>query len=125
MAELTFNARELDVMAVLWELGGATVPEVRKKLGENVPYTTVQTVLRTLEGKGYVDHEEEGRFHRYRPLVAREAAGKSVLRRMLSKVFAGSPELLLSQLVEERGVDETQIRRMKELLERTLAEEEA
>ena len=73
-----FTDRELDVMSVLWDLGDATVTEVRQRLADKLAYTTVLTVLRTLEQKGYVDHTGEGRAHRYHPLVKREAvsAGK-------------------------------------------------
>ncbi len=97
--DVTFTERELDVMAILWDLGSATVTEVRDRIDDELAYTTVLTVLRTLEGKGYVGHREEGKAHRYVPLVARNAAGQSALRRLTEKVFAGSPELLLTQLV--------------------------
>jgi predicted transcriptional regulator len=123
--ETTFTDRELDVMAILWDLGSATVPEVRKRLTADLAYTTVQTVLRTLEAKGYVDHGEEGRFHRYRPLVKREEAGESALNRLLAKIFRGSPELLLSQLVTQRDVSEDQIREMRRLLDEHLSDEES
>lgn len=120
----SFTDRELDVMAVLWQLGDATVPEVRERLTDDLAYTTVQTVLRTLEAKGYVEHTEEGRFHRYRPLIAQETAGQSMLGRMVSKLFAGSPELLLTQLVAQRGVTEEQVRRMRRLLDAHLKKNE-
>jgi BlaI family transcriptional regulator, penicillinase repressor len=123
MPDPSFTDRELDVMAILWELGNGTVPEVRERLSDDLAYTTVQSVLRTLESKGYVGHDEEGRFHRYRPLVAKEDAGKSVLRRVMSKLFAGSPELLLSQLVAQRGVTDDQVRRMRKLLDARLRKE--
>ncbi|HVG45374.1 MAG TPA: BlaI/MecI/CopY family transcriptional regulator [Longimicrobium sp.] len=113
----SFTDRELDVMAVLWELGSATVPEVREKMADDLAYTTVQTVLRTLEAKGYVSHHEEGRFHRYQPLVEREEAGRSALSRLLAKIFRGSPELLLTQLVAQRQLGDDQILRMRQLLE--------
>ena len=113
----SFTDRELDVMAVLWELGSATVPEVREKMADDLAYTTVQTVLRTLEAKGYVSHQEEGRFHRYQPLVEREEAGRSALNRLVTKIFRGSPELLLTQLVAQRQLGDDQILRMRKLLE--------
>src|SRR4051812_10273211 len=97
MAE--FTDRELDVMSVLWALGSGTVTEVRDRLDDDLPYTTVLTVLRTLEAKGFVRHEEEGRAHRYHPTVARQDAGASGMRRLVDKVFAGSAEALLAQLV--------------------------
>jgi len=124
MSDPSFTDRELDVMAILWELGDATVSEVREALTDELAYTTVQTVLRTLEGKGYVTHAEEGRFHRYRPLVAKEDAGKSALTRVVSKLFSGSPELLLSQLVAQRGVTDEQVRRMRKLLDTRLRQGE-
>ena len=53
---ISFTDRELDVMAVLWERGSATVAEVRERLPDDLAYTTVLTVLRTLEEKGHVEH---------------------------------------------------------------------
>jgi len=122
--EVAFTDRELDVMGVLWEVGDATVAEVRHRLADELAYTTVLTVLRTLEEKGYVAHEEEGKAYRYRPLVAREAAGKSALKRLLRKVFRGSPELLLTQLVSDRGLTRDEMERMRELLDERLGRSE-
>jgi predicted transcriptional regulator len=118
--DIAFTDRELDVMAVLWELGPATVAEVQARLADDLAYTTVLTILRTLEEKGHLRHEEEGRAYRYHPLVDRKAAGASALRRLVRKVFAGSPEMLLTQLVSERGLTAEQLERMRELLERRL-----
>jgi predicted transcriptional regulator len=118
--DISFTDRELDVMGVLWTLGTATVAEVRERLSDDLAYTTVLTVLRILEEKGYVGHEEEGRAHRYHPLVARERAGQSALRRLTRKIFSGSPELLLTQLVSDRNVSEAELRRMHALLAKRL-----
>lgn len=123
VADPQFTDRELDVMAVLWELGSATVPEARARIQDDLAYTTVQTVLRTLVAKGFVKTEEEGRFHRYFPLVARDEASQSALKRVLAKLCDGSPELLLSQLVSQSGVSLDQIRRMRNLLDLHLPEE--
>jgi BlaI family transcriptional regulator, penicillinase repressor len=121
----TFTSRELDVMAVLWELGSATVREVREKLADTLAYTTVQTVLRTLEAKGYVSHTKEGRSHRYEPLVEREEAGRSALSWLLTKVFQGSPELLLTQLLAQHQLSDEQILRLRNLLGDLLSNEGA
>lgn len=123
MSSASFAPRELDVMTVLWDSGPSTVAEVRDALaraGHALAYTTVLTVLRTLETKGHVAHDAEGRVHRYRALVARDAAGPSALRRVLGTVFGGSPELLLTHLVRERGVGEAELRRMRALLDERL-----
>jgi predicted transcriptional regulator len=117
MAAITFTDRELDVMAVLWSNGSGTVAEVRDALADDLAYTTVLTVLRTLQEKGYVRPIAEGRAHRYFPTVTQEQAGKSVLGRILDKVFAGSTESLLTQLVSDRTVDPDELRRLRKLLD--------
>ena len=118
-----FTGRELDLMAVLWELGSATVSNVRERLADQLAYTTVLTILRTLEAKGYVGHTGEGRAYRYRPLVKREAAGKTALRHLLDKMFRGSPELLLTQLVSDRGLNKEELRSIRRMLAERLREE--
>jgi BlaI family transcriptional regulator, penicillinase repressor len=122
--EVVFTEREMDVMAVLWEHGDATVAEVRERLTDELAYTTVLTVLRTLEEKGHVGHTEEGKAHRYHPLVERSRAGESLLRRMTRKIFQGSPELLLTHLVSDRDLSADELRRMRRLLDERLEQEE-
>lgn len=121
--EITFTDRELDVMAVLWELGSGTVAEVQARLPDRLAYTTVLTVLRTLEEKGHIGHEEEGRAYRYFPLVEREVAGESAVRRVVRKLFGGQPELLLTQLVSDRELSEEELKRLRRLLDERLGEE--
>jgi len=120
--QIAFTDRELDVMSVLWDLDSATVAEVREQLTDDLAYTTVLTVLRTLEQKGYVGHSGEGRAHRYRPLVKREAAGRSALRRLVDKVFDGSPEMLLTNLVSDKNLSDEEMRRLRRLLQGRLRE---
>ena len=115
-----FTDRELDLMAVLWEHGPSTVAEVKERLEDELAYTTVLTILRTLEQKGHVGHEEEGKAHRYFAKVAREAAGESALRHMVAKLFGGSPALLLTQLVSDDKLSASEIKRMRKLLKRRL-----
>jgi predicted transcriptional regulator len=121
--EISFTERELDVMGVLWDLGGATVSEVRDRLADDLAYTTVLTVLRTLEEKGYAGHVEEGKAYRYHPAVARQDAGTTMLRRLTRKLFKNSPELLLTHLVSDRGLTEDELKRMRQLLEDRLQED--
>jgi predicted transcriptional regulator len=119
---ISFTDRELDVMTVLWDMGSATVAEVRDRLPDELAYTTVLTVLRTLEDKGHVGHEEEGKAHRYRPLVERQQAGQSAIARLMSTVFRGAPELLLTQLVSDRTLSEAELKRLRKVLDDTLRE---
>ena len=122
--EINFTDRELDVMAVLWDRGKATVAEVRDALEDRLAYTTVLTVLRTLEEKGHVAHEEAGKAYRYHPLVERQAAGTSALSRVVDKLFRGSPALLLTHLVGDERLSDEELRRMQRLLEERLKEDE-
>jgi BlaI family transcriptional regulator, penicillinase repressor len=117
---ITFTDRELDVMAVLWARGSATVAEVRERLPDDLAYTTVLSVLRTLEEKGHVGHRGEGKAHRYFPLVERRVAGRSALARLIDTVFNGSPELLLTQLVSDRDLSDEQIKKLRRLMDARL-----
>ncbi|MGQ0815736.1 MAG: BlaI/MecI/CopY family transcriptional regulator [Gemmatimonadota bacterium] len=115
--DIVFTDRELDVMNVLWQNGSATVAEVRDALHDELAYTTVLTILRTLQDKGYVTHEEEGRAHRYVPAVERASAAESAVTRMLKKLFSGSPELMLTHLVSERKLTQKDLKRMRKLID--------
>ncbi len=113
--------RELDVMAVLWELGSGTVTEVLEHLGVPLAYTTVLTVLRNLESKQYVTREEEGRAHRYYPRVAQKAAQQNALSRLVGQLFGGSPEALIARLVEQHDVSPDELARLARKLNRSAA----
>jgi predicted transcriptional regulator len=118
------TGREMDVMNVLWKLGSGTVSQVLEQLADPLAYTTVLTILRTLEKKGHVGHRTEGRAHRYHPLVEKDAAREGALRRITGKLFAGSPELLMTHLLKERGLSEDQLRRLRNLVDRRLEGED-
>jgi BlaI family transcriptional regulator, penicillinase repressor len=108
--------READLMEALWEHGPSTVAEVRQQLNDKLAYTTVLTILRNLEAKGYVEHEEEGRTYRYLPRVTRDAACRSALRDLSEKLFKGSTALLLTHLVSDQNLTDEDVRRIRHLL---------
>ena len=120
--EIRFTSRELEVMSVLWD-GPATVAEVQARIPDELAYTTVLSVLRVLEEKGFVGHDPEGRAYRYRALIEREKAGSSALRRMKRLLFGGSPHLLFTQLIEDEDLTDEELRRMKDLLARRLGDD--
>jgi predicted transcriptional regulator len=122
--DIQFTNRELDVMAVLWDTETATVAEVRERLGDDLAYTTVLTILRTLEEKGHVGHTQHGKAYRYHPLIARERAGASAVRRLVGKIFSGSPEALLTQLVSDRNLSDEELTRLRRLLDERLGGKE-
>lgn len=114
--KISLTDREADVMQALWDHGPSLVAEVRERLSDKLAYTTVLTVLRTLESKGYVNHAEEGRGHRYFASVRQQTARKNALQHLTDKLFKGSAELLFSHLVSDQKLSPEQIRRMRQLL---------
>jgi BlaI family transcriptional regulator, penicillinase repressor len=114
---VVFTERELDIMAVLWECGPSTVAEVRAQLTDMLSHNTVATMLTILKTKGYVAHTEEGRAFRYRPLVGREEAGRSAFTRLVDTVFAGSAEALVTHFVQDRRLNQAELKRIRELLD--------
>lgn len=120
---VAFTERELDIMAVLWDRGPSTAAEVRVILageGVDLAYNTVLTQLRILEDKGHVDHKEEGRAHRYRPLVKRKEARASALSRTLDRLFGGSAEALVTQLVQHRGLSKDELKGLRRVVDEEL-----
>ena len=115
--KIALTDREADVMQVLWDHGPCVVSDVQGRLSDKLAYTTVLTVLRTLESKGYVGHKEQGRQHRYFATVERRAAQQSALKHLLGKLFRNSSDLLFAHLVSGQKLSPEQVRRMRKLLE--------
>ena len=114
---IVLTDREAELMEVLWDRGPSTVAEVREALPDDLAYTTVLTMLRTLETKGFIEHTGEGRAHRYSPLVERDAARQSAVRDLSRKLFKGSASLLLTHLVSDNKLSATEVRRIRALLD--------
>jgi predicted transcriptional regulator len=114
--------RELDVMAVLWDRGAATVAQVRDQLADDLAYTTVLTVLRTLEAKGHVGHEPEGRAHLYFPRTVRRDAARKSVDHIIDTVFQGSADLLFARVLADRPLPAEQLRRIRDEIDRRLGE---
>jgi BlaI family transcriptional regulator, penicillinase repressor len=117
MTDLHLTQRELDIMGVLWDRGEATVTEIREVVDPDLAYTSISSIVRMLETKGYVAHRRgEGKTHVYFPLVDAQTAGESVLGRVLDKIYGGSPIKLLTHLVERERLSSRDLERMRELL---------
>jgi predicted transcriptional regulator len=110
---------EARVMAVLWEAQAATVGEVVSALNhtKEVSYSTVQTILRILENKGYVSHEKVARAFIYRPLVDERQARKRALRLLVKRLFQDSPSLLVLNVLDDEEMDPEELQRLKQLIE--------
>ncbi len=101
MQELT--KAEEQIMHILWKQGPSFVKDmVDEFTGPKPAITTVSTIVRILEQKGFVDHEAFGRSHRYRPLITRDEYARFTLGALVDNFFAGSPENLVSFFVREK-----------------------
>jgi len=106
-------------MAVLWERHTATVADVvaGMKRKRAVNYSTVQTILRILEAKGYVAHEKVARAFIYRPRVDERQARRRALRHLVTRLFNGSPSLLVLNVLEDEKIESEELQRLKKLIE--------
>ena len=106
-------------MAVLWQRQTATVADVVSALKNRpVSYSTVQTILRILETKGYVTHDKVERAFVYRAVVDQAQARRRALRHLVGRLFDGSPTLLVSNVLEDKTIGAAELKRLKELIER-------
>jgi len=105
-------------MNVLWGKGSGTVQEVLDSITETptLAYNSILTTIRVLERKGYVKHLKDGRAHVYRAVVGQEEATRSEIRRLVSRFFKNSHEQLVLNLLEDRGIGEEEIGRLREML---------
>jgi BlaI family transcriptional regulator, penicillinase repressor len=108
-------------MNVLWQSGPNTVQQVLEGLGEEPPlaYNTVLTTIRILERKGYLGHVKDGRAHVYEPLIDREDATRSEIRHLVSRFFRNSHKALLLNLLEDKAIEDEEIKQLRKMLERS------
>ena len=115
----TLTEAELRIMNVLWQKGSATVHEVLEGLPTKpaLAYNSVLTIIRILEKKGYVKHVKDKRAHVFIPQVDRKDATRSEVRRLVSRFFGNSHELLVLNLLEDKSIDAEELDRMRQMLE--------
>ena len=111
---------ELEVLGHVWALGEATVADVHARIGADrtVAYTTVLTVMKNLEGKGYLASTRDGRQDRYRPARSAEAVRGSLLDGFVGRVFGGSPAALVQTLVGRESLSDAERDELRRLLDR-------
>jgi BlaI family penicillinase repressor len=115
----TLTDGEARLMTVLWERSSATVADIVAALEPQGPvnYSTVQTLLRILEKKGYVAHHKTGRAFIYSPVVDQQQARRRALSHLLARLFDGSPSLLLLNVLEHETIAPDELKRLKQLLD--------
>ena len=118
--ELTgLSRRERQIMDFLFQRGKASVGEVMDGIPDPPGYSAVRATLRTLEQKGRVSHEEDGRAYVYRPTLRRDAARKSALTHVVKTFFDNSAEQALAALLELKGprLSDAELERVSRLVE--------
>lgn len=110
---------EARVMSALWRKGSGTVAEILAEVRRKRPttYSTVQTMLRILETKGYVSHEKVARAFVYSPRIDERQARRRALRQLVSRLFNGSPSLLVLNVLDDERIDPDELKRLKQLIE--------
>ena len=115
--------RELEIMHVFWDEGQMTVADVREKLaagGRELAYTTVATLVKILDEKGFVSQINDSRPFRFEPSRSFEEVSRNLLSDMIKRVFGGSREQLLVRLMDQKKLN----RRERALLESILREQD-
>lgn len=105
----SLTEREAQIMDVVWRLGEATAEQVREALPGTPHDSTVRTLMRVLENKGYLTHEVRGKVYVHRALVGRHKAQKLAVRAVLTRFFAGSAEDLVLRLIEDEQLSREQL----------------
>lgn len=112
------TAAELEMMNVIWRLGPCSVAQVVEALSatRDLAYTSVSTIVRILEQKGYVTSERVGRGHLYSSAVAKDAYQAMTLQHIVNNVFEGTPTLLVQRLLDSDALSDEELTQIKSLL---------
>jgi predicted transcriptional regulator len=121
----TLTPQELAIMKVVWRKDEATVRDVHEALNESRPvaYTTVMTMMRILEGKGYLTKATEEKAHVYRPAEPRQQVIGGMVRDFLDRVFDGASDALLVHLARDNKLTAKQKKIIRQLLDEKDGEE--
>jgi predicted transcriptional regulator len=119
------SRRERQIMEIVYENGRATAAEVREQMTDPPSYSAVRAMLRILEEKGHLRHEQDGPRYVFAPTVAREEASETALRRLVRTFFGGSPEGAMAALLDLEGdrLDEAALERLAGMIEEAKREE--
>jgi len=115
----SLSPAETEIVRLIWQLGAATVQDVRDKLPpeRDIAYATVQTLLRRLLAKGYVTRDASGRAHVFRPAVDRDRVIKRTVGDFVQRLFGGDPAPLLLHLADRAELTPQQAERLRRLLD--------
>jgi predicted transcriptional regulator len=110
---------EEEVMQYIWQLDRCTVADILEKLGKPAPpHSTISSIVRILEKKGYVGHKAYGRTYEYFPLVTKDGVVRRRLNQLVSEYFEGSPNALVNFLVAEKDLSQEDLKKLLKSLEK-------
>ncbi|MCR9293218.1 MAG: BlaI/MecI/CopY family transcriptional regulator [bacterium] len=117
---------EMDVARVVWEIGPASVREIHEHLSKQrqIDFTTVQTYLRRMESKGYLNSSLKGRIRIYSSRTRPGTVIRENVNELVDRLFGGEYMPLVRHLIEDRGVDREKIAELRELIERLETEQQ-
>ncbi|HWQ31990.1 MAG TPA: BlaI/MecI/CopY family transcriptional regulator [Blastocatellia bacterium] len=123
-AHLHLSRRERQIMDIIHQRGQATAQEVMENLPDPPSYSAVRALLRLMEEKGYLRHEQDGQRYVYLPTLAREKARKSAMRSLLETFFDGSTEQAVAALLDlnRRQLSREELDRLSQLIEKARKE---
>jgi predicted transcriptional regulator len=119
-SEIRLGRLELQIMNVVWKKGKATVHDVKDVLGRGrkPAYSTILTMMRKLEAKGYLKHDVDDRTYVYRPVISQQAVRQGLLGDIIDRLFEGSASLLLNSLVEQKRINKKELSEIQKLIKK-------
>ena len=107
------------VIEVVWELGQASVHQVRKELSrkKKLAYTTVLTAMQKLEKAGWLRHQTKGKSYIYLPTRTREEAGANSVRKFMERMFDGDALLMFQHLMQESKLSEKELQELRKMID--------
>jgi BlaI family penicillinase repressor len=118
LSEIRLGRLELQIMNAVWDKDQATVHDVKDVIsrGRKPAYSTILTMMRKLEAKGYLEHDVDDRTYVYKATISRQTVRQGVLGDLLDRLFEGSPLLLVNSLVEQNGISEEELSEIRKLI---------
>ncbi|MFA5863066.1 MAG: BlaI/MecI/CopY family transcriptional regulator [Phycisphaerae bacterium] len=119
-SDIRLGKLESKIMNIVWDRGKATVHDVRDAIatGKSPAYCTILTMMRNLEGKGYLAHEVDDRAYVYRATVSQRQARRSIVGELLERLFEGSPAALVNSLIEHKQVSPKELKDIRKILKK-------
>lgn len=116
----TLTKAEDEVMQIIWRIEPCLVRDIINELGDpDIPHSTVSSVVRILERKGFLQHKAYGKTHEYTSLISREEYAQRGVKNLIEKYFGGSPKKLVSFLVQNEDMNLKELNDLIKTIDKT------